>query len=127
VKASRSLELTMWAGVLGAPAAWACQHVFGFGVTQAGCSPGSQGWNVPIDSWTVIATAVAGALAVAGLVASLLAFRATRGDDTDTDTAPPVGRIYFMSICGMVISPLFLAIILMSGIATQILGNCHQG
>jgi hypothetical protein len=38
-----------------------------------------------------------------------------------------VGRIYFMSICGMVISPLFLAIILMSGIATQILGNCHQG
>ena len=125
MKASRKLELTMWVGVLGAPAVWACQHVFGFGVTQAGCSIGSKTWNVPIDTWTAIATSVAGALAIAGLVASVLAYRAVR--DADIDTEPPDGRIYFMSICGIVISPLFLAIILMSGIATLILSNCHQG
>jgi hypothetical protein len=115
----------MWAGILGAPAAWSAQHIFGYGVTEAGCSAGSRGWGVPIDSWTAIATAVAVALALGGLTASLLTFRAVR--DSNNDAAPPEGRIYFLSICGIVISPLFLAIILMSGIATQILGNCHQG
>lgn len=125
MKADRKLELTMWLGVLGAPIVWACQHVFGFGVTQAGCSIGSKSWNVPIDTWTAVATSVAGALAITGLVASVLAYRAVT--DADIDADPPGGRIYFMSICGIVISPLFLAIILMSGIGTLILPNCHQG
>jgi hypothetical protein len=115
----------MWAGILGAPAAWTAQHVFGIGLTEAGCSVGSRSWNVPIDSWAVIASSVAAALALAGLVASVITFRALR--ELGNDSPPPEGRIYFMSICGMVISPLFLAIILMSGIATQVLPNCRQG
>jgi hypothetical protein len=125
MKSRRALEVLMWVGILGAPVAWACQHVFGFGVTQAGCSIGSRGWHVPIDTWTAIATSVAGALAICGLVASVLTFRAVR--DAEIDTAPPHGRIYFVSICGIVISPLFLAIILMSGVATLVLSNCQQG
>ncbi len=125
VRTRRSVELLMWAGILGAPAMWACQHAFGIGVSDASCSVGSRGVSVPIDTWTAIATALAGALAVAALAASVLTFRATRG--ADSDSAPPEGRIYFLSICGMVISPLFLVIILMSGIATEILPSCHQG
>jgi heme/copper-type cytochrome/quinol oxidase subunit 2 len=113
----------MWLGILGAPAAWTAQHVFGFGVTQAGCSPANL--SVPIDTWTLIATIVAAVLAIAGLAAALLTYRAMRG--TGQDDPPPEGRIYFLSICGIVISPLFLAIILMSGIATLLLTNCHQG
>jgi hypothetical protein len=115
----------MWIGIVGAPAVWACQHVFGFGVTQAGCAVGSRGWNVPIDTWTAVATSVAGALAIGALVASALTYRAVR--DAEIDTEPPKGRLYFVSICGIVISPLFLAIILMSGIGTLLLPNCHQG
>lgn len=125
MSARRSLELTMWAGVLGAPAVWACQHVFGFGVTQAACSPAGRMWNVPVDTWTAIATAVAALLAVAALAASIVAFRAVR--DAGENGPPPEGRIYFMSICGIVITPLFLAIILMSGIAALILPQCRQG
>lgn len=125
MKAARRLEFLMWLGVLGAPAVWTCQHVFGFGVTQAGCSIGSKSWNVPIDTFTAIATSLAGALAITGLVASVLAYRAV--SDAEIDTDPPSGRIYLMSICGIVISPLFLAIILMSGIGTLVLPNCHQG
>jgi hypothetical protein len=45
----------------------------------------------------------------------------------DKDSPPPEGRIYFLSVCGMVISPIFIAIIAMSGIATVVLTNCHQG
>jgi len=115
----------MWAGILGAPIVWTCQHVFGIGSTFAGCDAGPHSLHVPIDTWTAIATSVAGLLAIAGLVASVLAFLQVR--DAEIDMGPPKGRIYFMSICGIVISPLFLAIILMSGIATLVLSNCHQG
>jgi hypothetical protein len=125
MKRERSLELLMWIGILGAPAVWASQHVFGFGVTQAGCAVGSRGWNVPIDTWTAVATSVAGALAIGALVASALTYRAVR--DAEIDAAPPKGRLYFVSICGIVISPLFLAIILMSGIGALLLPNCQQG
>jgi hypothetical protein len=123
--APRKLELLMWAGILGAPIVWACQHVFGIGSTLAGCSAGPHSLHVPIDTWAAIVTSVAGFLAICGLVASVLAFVEVRGAEIDSE--PPKGRIYFMSICGIVISPLFLAIILMSGIATMVLSNCHQG
>jgi len=125
MRSARSLELMMWVGVVAAPAAWACQHVFGFGVTKAGCSVGSRGWNIPIDSWTIIAGSVAAALAIAGLVASILTWRTVNA--TSKDDPPPEGRIYFMAVCGIVISPLFLAIIVMSTVATAVLTNCHQG
>jgi hypothetical protein len=115
----------MWLGLLGAPAAWTLQHVFGYGVTEAGCDPGSRHWGVPIDTWTAIATSVAGSLALLALVSSLLTFLAVRTSDLDAD--PPAGRIYFVSICGMVIAPLFLFIILLSGIGSLLLANCHQG
>jgi len=46
---------------------------------------------------------------------------------TSKDDSPPEGRIYFMAVCGIVISPLFLAIIVMSTVATAVLPNCHQG
>jgi hypothetical protein len=115
----------MWAGILGAPVMWGCQHAFGIGVSDASCSVGSRGVRVPIDTWTGIATVVAGTLALAALAAAVLTFRAMRG--VEEDGPPPEGRIYFLSICGMVVSPLFLLIILMSGIATQILPSCQQG
>jgi len=123
--APRKLELLMWAGILGAPAVWACYHVFGIGATFAGCDAGPRSLNVPIDTWSAIVTSVAGFLSICGLVASVLAFRQVR--DAEIDTAPPKGRIYFMAICGIVITPLFIAAILMSGIATMVLSNCHQG
>jgi FtsH-binding integral membrane protein len=125
MKSARSLELMMWVGVVAAPAAWACQHVFGFGVTVAGCGSGSHAWMVPIDSWTVIAGSVAAALAIGGLVASVITLRAVSA--MSKDDPPPGGRIYFMSVCGIVISPLFLAIIVMSTVATAVLSNCHPG
>jgi len=68
---------------------------------------------------------VAAALALGGLVASVLTWRAVNA--TSKDDPPPEGRIYFMAVCGIVISPLFLAIIVMSTVATAVLPNCHQG
>lgn len=115
-------RLLLWFGVLGAPLAWACQHVFGFGLTVAACGAGGRPWGIPIDGWTIAATAVAATIAILAQVAAFVVFRATRGT---SEGPPPVSRIHFMSIVGLTINPLFLAIILLSGIGVSILENCH--
>jgi hypothetical protein len=109
-------------GVSGAPVAWALQFWVGFSLGQAACNgPGRQ---VHFVGWTRVATvSPAFSAAVAGLCA-VLAFRATR--EVQEDDAPPPGRIHFMAIVGMAITPLFLFIILMSGFGSISLQECRQ-
>lgn len=116
----RSVHLLAWFGWTGAPGAWAVLHVFGFGVTQAACN--GPGRDVPVDGLAIGATVVAALVAVAALISALRAFRATADAD-----ALPGERVHFMAVIGLAISPLFLAIILMAGIGTAVLENCHQG
>jgi heme/copper-type cytochrome/quinol oxidase subunit 2 len=110
-----------WVGVFGAPAAWTVQHVTGYALTEATC--GAAGWDTHMDTWIAIVTGVAALVAVASGVAAVLAFRATR----DAGAEPPPGRIRFLAIIGMTITPLFLAMILMSGLGSVILVPCRQG
>jgi hypothetical protein len=107
--------------VAGAPAAWATQHVTLFALSEAECGPGFHG-QVALDGLTIAVTAVAAAVAVAAELAAIATFRATRsaGDE------PPASRVHFMSIIGLTIGPLFLAIILMSGLGAAFLANCIQ-
>jgi hypothetical protein len=115
------LELLVWFGVLGAPIAWALQHVTGFALTEADCNIGYRG-QVAVDGLTVAVTAAAATVAAAAELAAISAFRRTR----DAGEDPPGSRVHFMSIIGMTIGPLFLAIILMSGLGVVFLENCHQ-
>ena len=112
----------MWAGIAVAPAAWTLEHVLGYGVGEATCDPAGRTWGVPFTTWVAVITAVTGVLAASGLVAAVLAFRAVR--DAGQDSDPPPGRIWLLSICGIVVSPIFLGI---SGVGALLLGHCHQG
>ena len=114
------LPLLLWFGVLAAPIAWTLQHIFGFGVTQATCNVG--GSPLPIDGWTLAATIVATIVAVLGGAAAVAAYLATR----DAGTEIPGARINFLATTGIVIAPIFLAIVLMSGISVLVLPECHQ-
>jgi len=114
-------RLWLWFGVLGAPAAWATQHVTGFALTQADCNVAYRG-EVAVDGLTIVITAVAAAIAAAAELTAIAVYRRTR----DGGSEPPASRIHFMSIIGMTIGPLFLAIILMSGIGVVVLENCRQ-
>ena len=122
------LDVLMWFGLLAAPGAWVCQFVFGFGVTQAACGVGGSQWGIPVDDWTAVATGLAAAIAVAGGVAAVAAFRATREAEGagGAEEPPPVGRIHFLATVGLAITPLFLFIILMSGLGVVALPNCQQ-
>ena len=115
----------LWFGLVGAPAAWVAQHVIGFGVTQAACDKAGTRWGVPIDTLAIVVTAVAVALALLACVCAALVFRWTR--EAGYKGPPPDGRMNFLAVVGIVVSPLLLAIMLMSGVATVILPRCLQG
>ncbi len=122
---SRRIDLLMWIGVLAAPGAWALEHVLGYGVAEATCDPAGRRWGVAFHTWIVVALVVSGLVALAGLAAAVVAFRAVR--DAGNDSPPPPGRVWLMAICGIVISPIFLMIIVLSGVGALLLGSCHQG
>jgi hypothetical protein len=123
-----ALEALMWVGLLGAPAAWTVQHVTGYGLTEAACGVAGSRWSTPVDAWTIVVTAIAASLALLAGVAAVLAFMRTRKVEGSggSEEPPPKGRIHFLAVIGMTISPLFLAIILMSGLGSIFLANCVQ-
>jgi hypothetical protein len=122
----RRAGLFAWFSVLGPPFAWAFQHVAGFSVGLANCPDNARGpgWRVPVDALTIAIGGVAAFIALLGGVAAVAAFRATR--DADESDAPPAGRIYFLSLIGMTVTPLFLAIIIMSSAGAIAAIGCTQ-
>ena len=112
----------MWFGLLGAPLAWTVQHVVGFGLTQAQCNLGGRDWSIPIDPGTLAITVAATIVALLSGAAAVAAFMATR----DAGTELPGARLHFLATVGIVITPIFMCIVLMSGISVLTLPECHQ-
>jgi hypothetical protein len=126
VSPSRSLpsrSFLLWFGVLGAPFAWTLQHVAGFAITVAACNAAGARWDLPVDGLTIAVTATAAAVAVLAEASALHVYRVTR----DAGDHPPASRVHFLSIVGLAVGPLFLAMVLMSGLGATVLPNCQQG
>jgi hypothetical protein len=121
-----SADLLMWMGLFVAPAAWAGQHVAGVSLQIARCHDLAAGASpgLPVDTITLIIGIVAAVLATVGLLAAIGAWLSAR--DVDDDDAPPAGRIHFMGVIGMTISPLFLAMIVMSSAGGIAIMECVQ-
>jgi hypothetical protein len=122
----RRADALMWFGLFGAPFAWTAQHVTGVLLTIAAChdNTGGPDWRPPVNTVAGIVTAAAALIALLALLSAVAAWRSTR--DADDSDPPPAGRIHFLGIIGLTISPLFLAIILMSGLGTISLPECVQ-
>lgn len=110
----------VWFGLFGAPAAWTVQHVTGYALTEASCHEAGAGWS--LDLWTTVVTAAAALVAVLAGVAGVAAWRATRGAGSE----PPEARVRFLATMTLAITPLFLMIILMSGLGSIFLSDCVQ-
>lgn len=106
-----------WFGVLAAPLAWAAQLVSGFGLSQAACDPVGRG--LPLHAATAVISAVAAVIALGGLAAAI-------GVRSATDADGPVAesRRHFLGTIGIVVSPLMLCIIAMSGVGVLTLDPC---
>jgi hypothetical protein len=122
---TRRAELLMWLGLFGAPVAWAASHVVGWGVTEANCGTVGRLWGIDFHVWEWSLLVLAVALAVAGLVSSAVTYKRVKG--VDNDAAPPDGRLWILSISGLVLSPLLLVAILLTHVGALLLSHCHQG
>jgi hypothetical protein len=122
---TRRAEILIWLGLFGAPVAWAASHVVGWGVSEANCEVVGRQWGINFDAWEIVLLVLAVALAVAGLISSLLTYREVKGVDKDADG--PAGRLWLLSIAGLVLSPLLLMLILLTHIGALALSHCHQG
>ena len=117
-------EFLQWFGLLGAPLAWAVQLVLGFGVAEARCDPGSMRWGIALDTWQIALMAGAGAVVLLAEAAAVGLYFATR--DVAYDAEPPLGRRHFFVTASSLGNILFLAIILMSGLAAVHHPPCQQ-
>ena len=130
----RARSPLVWFAVGGGACAWAVQFVIGLAFGFAQCNePGTTRWRLPVHTWQAAAAGVAAVIALAAIAAAVWLFRHTfrigdvfgeerRGDGA----APPIGRIHFLSLVGLTVNVLALAIILMDGIGAPLLPLCQQ-
>lgn len=115
----------LWFAVLGAPLAWTAQFSIGYWLAEAQCSQvGRARWDVDVGVWMIPLTAVAALLAIAAGLTALALFRRTR--EEEYASPPPQGRIHFLAIVGMAVTPLFLAMIALTAIGVLIHVPCSQ-
>lgn len=130
----RQLSVVQWIGVVVAPLAWTGQHVVGYGVGEARCNVGGLGWGIGYDTWQLAILAAAGLLVLLSEAAAVAVFLATRetnyGDGPPGDGrwggAVPYSRLHFFATAAMVANVLFLAAILMDGLAAVSDSLCVQ-
>jgi len=121
----RRLSILQWVGFAGAALTWTAQHVIGFGVTDAECAAGGSRWGIGNDAWQLTLLAVAGALVIAAEAAAVTVFVRTRS--TEEDDPPPLGRMHFLAAAAVVANVLFLAAMVMDGIASTVGTICRGG
>jgi hypothetical protein len=129
----RQLSVVQWVGVVVAPLAWTGQHIVGYGVGQARCEVGV-GWGIGFDTWQLAIMAAAAVLVLISEAAAVTVFLATR-DANYGDGPPeqgrwggvvPYTRLHFFAMTAMVANVLFLAIILLDGLAATFDALCVQ-
>lgn len=129
----KRLSVVQWIGVVVAPLAWTVQHVLGYGVGQARCQVGVA-WNLGFDAWQLGLLAGAGFLVLVSEAAAVAVFLATRetnfGDGPPGDGrwggATPFARLHFFATAAMVANVLFLAIMILAGLAATFDQLCTQ-
>lgn len=120
----RRLEILQWLGLLVGALAWAGQHVVGFGVADAQCSPGGAHFGINNDVWQASLMAVAAVAILGAEAAAVAVFFATR--PTSYEAEPPPSRIRFFAIAAMVANVIFLVIVLLNGVGSIVNIDCRQ-
>jgi hypothetical protein len=130
----RQLAVVQWIGVVVAPATWTLQHVVGYGIAQARCGAGGLHWGISNTTWELALLACAGVLVLISEAAAIAVFVATRevnyGDGPPGEGrfsgAVPHTRLHFFATAAMAANVLFLAILLMDGLASGLEQACVQ-
>jgi hypothetical protein len=108
--------------VLGPPLAWAFQLLFGYGIEEAACSPGSGSSSLANASRpaTAVVTVVGAAISALAALAALRALRAVRAGRVPD----PRCRVAFTAFTGLAGGIIFGALILLSVVSLLSLEAC---
>lgn len=120
----RRLAFLQWFGLLAGGTIWFAAFLAGVGTSVAVCNPASGRWGIPHDTVEAALLGLGAAVVLAAEAAAVAVFRATR--NVQDQDPPPEGRLHFFAIGAIVGNLLFLAIILLSGVATIADRACHQ-
>jgi hypothetical protein len=123
----------MWFAVLGGPLAWTVQFVINLALTWAQCNAPAGRWSLPLHTLEIVISAVAVAIGLCAMALSLWLYLYTyqfkhvpvaerRGEGTPA----PTGRVNFLSVVGLTVNFLALAIMIMTGIGAPLLSVCRQ-
>lgn len=123
----------LWFGVIGGAGAWVVQFLANLALTFAECDQPSARWMLPVHGWEIAFSLVAAAVVLgAGGVSAWIFLRTFRIDDVAAHerrgegVSPPLGRISFLSMVGLLVNLLALAMIVMTGIGAPLLPVCQQ-
>src|SRR4051794_25871189 len=114
---ARGRSLSLWAGVLGAPAAWGLQLQVGYALVPWVCRTHHY--------WVLhVVTLAFALLAAAGGYLSWRDYQAAgRGSPDETDGGP-TARTRFLGALGVIVSGMFVLLILAQGVASFFLNAC---
>jgi hypothetical protein len=118
----RRLGMLQWFALGAGLAALTAQHLLGFAVTEAECSRAGAAHGISNDTWQLGLMVTAALVVIAAGAAAVAVLRGTRGSSYEDE--PAVGRIRFFAIAALVTNTLFLAIVLLDGIAATASLGC---
>jgi putative flippase GtrA len=129
----RPTNTMLWFGVAGGCAAFALQFVANLAFTFAQCNQPTSRWQLPVHGWQIALSAAAVTVVLAAMgTCGWIFMRTFRIDDVfgqerrGDGSPPPLGRIHFLSIVGLIVNLLVLAIVVMTGIGAPLLPVCQQ-
>ncbi len=123
----------LWFGVLGGAGAWVVQFVANLALTFARCDQPRARWMLDVHGWEIALSLAALAVVLGAGAVSLRIFISTsRIDDVakherrGEGVSPPLGRVSFLSMVGLLVNLLTLTIVVMTGIGAPLLPVCQQ-
>ncbi|MGE5275260.1 MAG: hypothetical protein ACM3QU_16045 [Verrucomicrobiota bacterium] len=127
----RTLGILQWVGLLLGAGVWAAQHVVGSGLTQAQCGAGGAGWGISNDLWQATLAGCAAGLVLIAAASAVTVFARTREAGFGDEPAEEAGdlrraRLHFFAAASIAANTIFLAIILLDGIASLVQLGCRQ-
>jgi hypothetical protein len=123
----------VWFAVMGGALAWSTQFVANLFLTFAQCNQITSHRSLPLHTIEVIVSVVAVIIGVASEATAVHLFRRTSHIDGTPQaeirglgSPPPIGRVNFLAMMGMLVNFLVLAIIIMTAVGAPLSFVCQQ-
>jgi hypothetical protein len=123
----------VWFAVLGGGIAWVVQFAANLSLTWAQCNAPPGRFHVPVHSISIAISVVAIVIGVLSIAVALWLYLYTYqfkhvavAERRGEGTGPPTGRVNFLSVVGLTVNFLSLAIMIMTGIGAPLLSVCRQ-